>query len=462
MKRVAAILAAAVMIIVALVVRAALDDDSGGGGGGDSGSDLRITCVTELEDVCAQLENVGVTIADAAATVTALGAGTAEIDAWLTFEPWPEIANVSASRAVVEDSTAVASTRLALVIWNDRAEELGKEACRPDITWRCLGDSGGKPWADLGSSLQGDVEIGLPLPSTATGLLVLGTAAAGFFGVTDYGSNDFDLNPDFAPWLGGLRSGADERDPLNAMLTFGPSTFSRSATTDALTKTALGAREDEVRVLYPAPVATVRVVLAPRGSASVKAVERLATSGQLRDAMRSAGFDVPAADRRPAPGRRCARRSAEALGRQPKMGHETLGLRRGGAAGRVRPVPRATSRRLGDHDDGAFDDVPDGCIVVDLALSPEKIDLMTELAAPVQRLRRAEVDGECVFARPASASRPGAATAPCINGWDEDVDGPEAGRVVAGRQHVGRRSSTSASPTKGERADRHARPSRSC
>ncbi len=72
---------------------------------------------------------------------------------------------------------------------------------------------------------------------------------------------------------------------------------------------------------------------------------------------------------------------------------------------------------------GAFDDVPTGCIVVDLTLSPEKIDLFTELAQDFNGSSQAEVDGTCIFVRPQRKSS-GAAEQALERGWDTEADGP--------------------------------------
>jgi Ca-activated chloride channel family protein len=66
---------------------------------------------------------------------------------------------------------------------------------------------------------------------------------------------------------------------------------------------------------------------------------------------------------------------------------------------------------------------PGDCLVVDMAISPEKIDLMTELAEQFNRSDEAVVDGECAFMRPARRSSGAAATA-LFEGWDEDALGP--------------------------------------
>jgi Ca-activated chloride channel family protein len=67
---------------------------------------------------------------------------------------------------------------------------------------------------------------------------------------------------------------------------------------------------------------------------------------------------------------------------------------------------------------------PGDCITVDMAISPEKIDLLTDLAGEFNNSDQAEVDGRCVFVRPASKSS-GLAMELLAQGWpDEDAEGP--------------------------------------
>jgi Ca-activated chloride channel homolog len=80
-------------------------------------------------------------------------------------------------------------------------------------------------------------------------------------------------------------------------------------------------------------------------------------------------------------------------------------------------------------DDVALDD-PGDCIIVDMAVSSEKIDLMTGLARSFNAAssageddERFGVDGECVHVRPATKAS-GAAATLLVDGWDEEVEGP--------------------------------------
>ncbi|HSJ44031.1 MAG TPA: substrate-binding domain-containing protein [Euzebyales bacterium] len=73
--------------------------------------------------------------------------------------------------------------------------------------------------------------------------------------------------------------------------------------------------------------------------------------------------------------------------------------------------------------DGGLAD-PGDCIVVDMAVSSEKIDLLTDLAREFNGSDEAQVDGTCVFVRPASKAS-GAAMQLLADGWpDQQAEGP--------------------------------------
>lgn len=65
---------------------------------------------------------------------------------------------------------------------------------------------------------------------------------------------------------------------------------------------------------------------------------------------------------------------------------------------------------------------PGDCLVLDMAVSPEKIDLLTNLAQTFNR-SKTEVGGRCVFVNPKSKSS-GAAAQLLAEGWDEETEGP--------------------------------------
>jgi len=77
----------------------------------------------------------------------------------------------------------------------------------------------------------------------------------------------------------------------------------------------------------------------------------------------------------------------------------------------------------GGSNGGNFGDTGD-CTVVDMAVSSEKIDLMTALAKAFNASSEAKIDGKCVFVRPQSKAS-GAATTLLSSEWDETTDGPK-------------------------------------
>jgi Ca-activated chloride channel homolog len=86
---------------------------------------------------------------------------------------------------------------------------------------------------------------------------------------------------------------------------------------------------------------------------------------------------------------------------------------------------------------GAVDDDADGdpatgellgegdtdCVLVDMAVSSEKIDLLTDLAGEFNRSDAAQVDGRCVLVQPQTKAS-GLAANLLASGWDEDLEGP--------------------------------------
>jgi Ca-activated chloride channel family protein len=74
-------------------------------------------------------------------------------------------------------------------------------------------------------------------------------------------------------------------------------------------------------------------------------------------------------------------------------------------------------------DGGVEVEDPGDCIVVDLAVSSEKIDLLAELARDFNESDQARVGEECVFARVQSKASGGAAQL-LSDGWDERSEGP--------------------------------------
>ncbi|NLA35385.1 MAG: VWA domain-containing protein [Actinobacteria bacterium] len=76
-----------------------------------------------------------------------------------------------------------------------------------------------------------------------------------------------------------------------------------------------------------------------------------------------------------------------------------------------------------DGGESGFTDAGD-CLVVDVAVSSEKIDLMRDLASTYNDAENTVSNGSCIFVRPVSKASGGAATW-LAEGWDTAAEGPE-------------------------------------
>lgn len=226
-QRVLALLAAVGLVLVAIVVRAAIDDGGGRDDGTDAGNgELEVYCAQDLQAACDGLAGQGATVTYQAAAVTAalIAEGSPQldgVDGWVTTSAWIEVLQARAPD-VLPVAMALATTSVVVAVDTDRTEAVGS-LCAGEALWRCLGDNAGTPWGDLGSGGRpawGALKTGLPTPDSAAGLGVLASVASGFFGQTDFASNDFELEG-FAAWLGALAapSGRGEDDPTGVLAT---------------------------------------------------------------------------------------------------------------------------------------------------------------------------------------------------------------------------------------------------
>jgi hypothetical protein len=275
MKRFLAIAASIVMVCVAVVVRSSID--GGGSGANSSSRPITIACVTELETQCKALSNVTVRVEDASVTAKAIAAGKAEIDGWVTFDPWPDIANQLAQRKATSDSARMAASQLVIAMVQERADVFGP-TCGGTINWKCLGDAVSRQWTDFGGKPEwGIVKAGIPPFASGIGLLIFGNAASGYFGRTDFATNDFD--DAFAVW--------------RSNLTATPASFTDFIVKFPAAFSAVGTTEVEIAGKGARPVA--QIVPIPSGSAvvmltSVDSKRALGLTNDLTKLLRDSGW----------------------------------------------------------------------------------------------------------------------------------------------------------------------------
>jgi hypothetical protein len=156
-------------------------------------------------------------------------------------------------------------------------------SCGGAVTWRCLGDAIGKQWTEVGGHPEwGAVRVGIPSVASASGLLLLGNAAADYFGRTDFASNDFD--DAFVVW--------------KAKMTATPATFSEFILKFPAAFSAVGTTEQELTAGKGSkPVASIGPTASASATvtiASVGSERALGLSGDLTKELKGLGWgDAP-------------------------------------------------------------------------------------------------------------------------------------------------------------------------
>jgi hypothetical protein len=301
--RLAAVLVAIAMVAVSLVVRDRLDDGDGDDSAGGRSGVLVLGCITELADICRQLEDVddvSVRVEDAATL-----AGTDEdfdIDGWITMAPLAELIDGARERAgrrrAFAPATVIARSPLVMSVWPDRSAVLAPRCGGELRSWRCVGEAASEPsWAAIGGEVSwGPVKIGMPDPATsALGLLTLSQATVDWFGRDDVSRFDLETEEAYRRWLAALEAAVRSRSggELEHML-LAPGALDVAATTEAAAVSLLArlaAGRSRPDVIYPAPMATADVVLATTaGDRGARLARTLAD--RLADALAAAGWRV--------------------------------------------------------------------------------------------------------------------------------------------------------------------------
>jgi hypothetical protein len=321
-RRLLALVVAIALIGLALLLRGVLfGDDDDGGGSADDGGRPRLLCIAELETVCNELadeHDIDVEIEQAGVSVDRIADLPDDqlrdlgFDGWLTLSRDAEIAAQKRERntfapATGDPSDPIGRSPLVIGIWRDRAAALGEACGGGDLTWRCVGDFAGREWVDAGGDpAWGQVKPAHADPATTgEGLLVIGQAASNFYGRTDLSIDDY-ADDAFLEWFSRLEDNAriEAESPFEQMLVGGAALYDMVGTLEAQAGPELSRasrdRRDQVRLLYPAPVATADVVYVPAVDADgADDLDDLLTGDDGRTALARAGWRVdgePSAD----------------------------------------------------------------------------------------------------------------------------------------------------------------------
>lgn len=292
-NRVLALLAAVALIVGAVVLRGVLDDDDGGTdvvGGPDSTSPAavagEIVCIEDLRAVCEELQ-IDAVIEPAGATITRLSAADADPPAaWITLAPLPqaldEARRVDGLDPLFGGGERVSSSAMAFVARTDRGAVL-LDRCGGEITWRCLGDSAGSTWEQLGGEVGWrSPTIGHDAPDrSALGAVVFGWVAATYFEAGPVSVRD----EAFVGWLTTLeRANPDPRSPLRDMIRqLGTLDIVGTSLVEANNTVPTG---DTRFTIYPSTMASAEVVVATSTGGSVGTL-----ADDLRPVLQDAGWE---------------------------------------------------------------------------------------------------------------------------------------------------------------------------
>ena len=292
MSRVVAVVVAVGLIVGAILFRQAIDEDDGGTNP-EGRPTIEVACAEEVRDAC---ENLGfgarydIVVEDAALTATGLSVPAGPtVDIWVVPAPWPGIVDDNRVRAghepLFDDATVehVGRSRLGIL----GPEDL--DGC----DWRCIGDRVG----------AGDLRVGGRAAGTALGTLHLGALATGWFGTADFATNDFDGA--FTTWLSSaVDAVATDAQPATRLLQ-SRAFFDAALTFEAEAAPALAAASEDrsagLALLYPAPVASLDVVVVDVDGALDDAADDLPSSiaAALADRGWQPGSDEPSGLPRP-------------------------------------------------------------------------------------------------------------------------------------------------------------------
>jgi hypothetical protein len=252
-----AVIGALVLIVLALTARSFFGDDDEGGSGskqdGDGGGLPVIACTSDLRSLCDALEADGVIAEDPPALdLSEASQPPTEIDAWITWNPAPQIANFDAGSTAVWSTPAVLGSATQAVL-TDPTTRAGLPAdCSTTPTYECL--AGAAPGAS----------IGVGEPATSEGIARLAPFALALAPEGDYNQLDADALDDLVLSPPG---GQADATAMAAQLTTQIGSVSMVAGPNDLllaqTETPRGTQR-ELLVLSPKPATRLVVVITER------------------------------------------------------------------------------------------------------------------------------------------------------------------------------------------------------
>lgn len=302
--RLLALVAAVAMVAGAMFVRGRLDQREE-----DKVDRPQLHCVTELLDVCRALgtasTEIDVILQSAGDTIDLITAleGDKGIDAWLTIEPWADMAEQARRARSLPDlfereRLPIGRSPVGAAVWPDRLQAMTTHCKTPNLTWKCLGQvAAKKQWADVtgGNAIWGPVKVGLAnAEDHPVALTILAAATQDYFGGrTDLSSADLE-DPGFQDWLTALKDTAPTAQrSFNEVLAAGPSVADVHASTEAevLGPLNASARLPKPVLIYPSPVMTADLVLV---TVAGRAGDRLReiVEDEVRKDMAEAGWRV--------------------------------------------------------------------------------------------------------------------------------------------------------------------------
>lgn len=301
MRRAFAIIGVILMLAVALFIRSR--GDASRQAAADEKAKATLYCAQELGKVCDALKlndrNLTVVTEEASRTLASVTDKSFDrtktpFDGWLAPQPYIDLANENRTRAGLDPlfgstSRVLARSPIVVVGSAERLKALAAK-CGGQFNWKCAGENAGRQWSDLGGNATwGSFGPVVPDPSTsATGLLSAAEATGSYFGNSSFATNDFS-NPGFSDWRDQLAGSKPRKpivgaqSPLQLFLSSNPVVTAMDMTTameaQAIPSVADSRDKDRLSILYPSPLATADVVLAPMSGSE--------PGGRLKDVLES-------------------------------------------------------------------------------------------------------------------------------------------------------------------------------